>query len=69
MLYFLIQYAGVMAESTRPGRRVLRGRLWLGRAWTAAVVILPVNLFLHRGLVDGYLVPMLTAAGVPGLER
>jgi Membrane bound O-acyl transferase family len=69
MLYFLIQYVGVMVESSRPGRRVLRGRFWLGRAWTAAVVILPVNLFLHRGLVDGYLAPMLTIAGVPALER
>ena len=56
-------------ENTRPARRLLRGQPWLGRAWTAAVVILPVGLFLHPGLVDGYLVPMLVQAGVPGLER
>ena len=42
----------------------LRDHPWLGRAWTAAVLILPVGLFLHRGLVDDCLVPMLTATGV-----
>jgi hypothetical protein len=34
-----------------------------------AVIVLPVGLFLHPGLVDGYLVPMLVQAGVPGLEK
>jgi hypothetical protein len=33
-----------------------------------AIVVLPVGLFLHPGLVDGYLVPMFVEAGVPGLE-
>ena len=56
-------------ENTRPARHLLRGRVWLARAWTFAVVFLPVGLFLQPGLVDGYLVPMLTAGGVPGLER
>ena len=68
-LYFLLQCLGVAIENTRPARRLLRGRLWLARAWTFAVVVLPVGLFLHPGLVDGYLVPMLVAGGVPGLER
>ena len=67
MLYFLVQYLGVTAESSGPGRRVLRGRPWLGRAWTLAVVVAPVGLLLHRGFVEGYLVPMLAEAGVPGL--
>jgi Membrane bound O-acyl transferase family len=67
-LYFLLQYVGVAIENTRPARRLLRGRLWLARAWTFAIVVLPVGLFLHPGLVDGYLVPMLVAGGVPGLE-
>ena len=56
-------------ENTRRMRRLLRGRLWLARAWTFAVIVLPVGLFLHPGLVHGYLVPMLVAGGVPGLER
>ncbi len=68
-LYFLVQYLGVAAESSRPGRRVLRGRPGLGQAWTLAVVTLPVGLLLHRGFVEGYLVPMLAEAGVPGLGR
>jgi hypothetical protein len=66
-LYFLVQYLGVAAESTGRGRRLLRDRPWLGRAWTFAVVVAPVGLLLHRGFVEGYLVPMLTEAGVPGL--
>src|SRR5215213_44666 len=69
MLYFLLQYAGVAAESSGPGRKALRGRPWLGRAWTLAVVMTPVGLVLHRGFVEGYLVPMLAGAGVPGLGR
>jgi Membrane bound O-acyl transferase family len=69
MLYFLLQGLGVAVENTRPARRFLGGRRWLGRAWTFAVVFLPAGLFLHRGLVDGYVVPMLVAGRVPGLER
>jgi hypothetical protein len=68
-LYFLLQYLGVAIENTHPARRLFRGRRWLARAWTWAVVVLPVGLILHHGIVDGYLVPMLVAAGVPGLER
>ena len=68
-LYFLVQYLGVAAESSRPGRLILQGRPRLGRAWTLAVVALPVGLLLHRGFVEGYLVPMLAEAGVPGLGR
>ena len=60
---------GVAIENTHWARGWLRGRIWLARAWTFAVVFLPVGLFLQPGLVDGYLVPMLTAGGVPGLER
>jgi len=66
-LYFLVQYLGVAVESSGRGRRVLRNRPWLGRAWTLAVVVAPVGLLLHRGFVEGYLVPMLAEAGVPGL--
>ena len=61
--------ASVSRSRTPVRRRLMRGRLWLARAWTFAVVFLPVGLFLHPGLVDGYLVPMLVAAGVRGLER
>ena len=52
-LYFMVQCLGVAIENTRRVRRVLRGRVWLARAWTFAVVVLPVGLFLHPGLIDG----------------
>src|SRR5262245_4844992 len=68
-LDFLVQYLGVAIENSRAARRWLRGHPWLGRAWTWTVVLLPVGLFLHPGLVEGYLVPMLAQAGVPALER
>jgi hypothetical protein len=68
-LYFMLQCLGIAIENTRQARRLFKGRLWLARAWTFAVVVLPVGLVLHRGFVDGYVVPMLMAGGVPGLER
>lgn len=67
-LYFLIQYTGVAAESARPVRRFLQARPWLGRAWTMAVVLLPLGPCVPQGLVDDYLMPMLEAR-VPGLEE
>jgi Membrane bound O-acyl transferase family len=67
-LYFLLQYLGVAIENSSPARRLLRSHPWVGRPWTFAVVVLPVGLFLHPGIVDGYLLPMLIEAGVPGLN-
>ena len=69
LLYFLLQYLGVAIENSRPGRGLIRDRRWVGRAWTFAVVALPLDLFLRPGLVHGYLVPMMIEAGVPGLRR
>lgn len=69
MLYFLVQYLGVTAEGSDPGRRVLRGHPWVGRAWTLVVVVGPVGLVLQPGFVEGFLVPMLDEAGIPGLGR
>jgi Membrane bound O-acyl transferase family len=65
-LYFLVQYLGVALENTRTARRMLRGHPWLGRAWTAAVVIAPVGLLIPPALVDGYLMPLLIKAGAIG---
>jgi alginate O-acetyltransferase complex protein AlgI len=66
-LYFLVQYLGVAIENSRAGRW-LRGRPWLSRGWTWAVVILPVGLIVQPTLVEGYLIPMLVKIRVPGLE-
>jgi hypothetical protein len=68
-LYFMLQCLGVAIENTGRMRRLLRGHLWLSRAWTFSVVFLPVGLFLHPGFVNQYVVPVMVAAGVPGLER
>ncbi len=68
-LYFLLQWLGLAIENTRRARRMFRSRPWLARSWTFAIVVLPVGLFLHPGLVDGFVVPMLVAGRVPGLER
>lgn len=68
-LYFLVQYLGVATENSRPARRLLRGHPWRGRTWTFAVVVLPVGLILRPGIVDRVVVPILGAAGVPGLNR
>jgi hypothetical protein len=64
-LYLLLQYLRVAAENTRPARRLPRSQ----PTWTAAVVILPVGLFLHPALVNGYLVPMLCAAKIIGISE
>jgi hypothetical protein len=68
LLYFLLQYVGVSIENVRPIRRHLQARPWIGRAWTLAVVVLPVGLFLNQALVDEYLMPALVKAGVQGLD-
>ncbi len=66
-VYFMVQYVGVSVENLRAVRRYLHGRPWLGRAWTFAVVVGPVGLFLHPGVVDDLLMPFLAGLGVPGL--
>jgi alginate O-acetyltransferase complex protein AlgI len=67
MLYFLIQFLGVTTESLRPVRRWLLAHPWLSRAWTGAVIVLPVGLFLSPKLIDDYLLPLLAELRVPGL--
>jgi hypothetical protein len=66
-LYFLVQYLGVVVETIRPFRRFLHRHPWLGRVWTLSVVVLPVGLFVHQGLIDEVLLPWLREANVPGL--
>lgn len=66
-LYFLIQFAGAWLEHRRAFRRVLHRRPWLGRLWTAAVVLGPVTLLFHEGFGERVLVPILAMLGVPGV--
>jgi alginate O-acetyltransferase complex protein AlgI len=68
-LYFLIQGVGAWLESRRAFRRVFRRRPYLGRLWTAAVVLGPVALLFHEGARQGYGTEKLISLGVPGLGR
>src|SRR5262249_4312065 len=67
LLYFVIQGAGTWRESCRVVRRAFRGWPWLGRLWTAAVVLGPCLLLFHDGFLREYGAPKLVSLGVPGL--
>jgi alginate O-acetyltransferase complex protein AlgI len=67
-LYFFIQGVGTWLEGRRAFRRVFRRRPWLGRLWTAAVVLGPCTLLFHEGARQGYGIEKLISLGVPGLE-
>jgi alginate O-acetyltransferase complex protein AlgI len=58
-VYFLIQGAGLLVERSRAGKRWGLARGWLGRAYAAAVVLLPVGLLFHRPFAEEVLAPML----------
>jgi alginate O-acetyltransferase complex protein AlgI len=67
LLYFAIQGAGTWLESRSVLRRAFRRRPWLGRLWTAAVVLGPCLLLFHEDFRREYGVPKLVSLGVPGL--
>src|SRR5262245_36068969 len=67
LLYFAIQGAGTWLESRSALRRTFQRRPWLGRLWTAAVVLGPCLLLLHEGFLREYGAPKLVSLGVPGL--
>jgi alginate O-acetyltransferase complex protein AlgI len=66
-LYFLIQAVASWLESLRPFRRMIHKNPWLGRVWTAVVVLGPVTLLMHAGYRGAILIPTLANLGVPGL--
>jgi alginate O-acetyltransferase complex protein AlgI len=66
-LYFLIQGAATWVEGRGAFRRAFRRRPWLGRLWTAAVVLGPCLLLWHEAFRDAHVVPKLAGMGVPGL--
>ncbi len=66
-LYFLIQGAGFLLEGTRLGKRLLAGSPWLGRLWTALVVLGPIALVVPPAFLLEVIVPVLREAGVRGL--
>jgi hypothetical protein len=65
-LYFLIQFAGVCAESTRPVRTLLRRYPVAGWLWTCVVVVAPVRLLFHDGIIERVIVVWFGFLGVPG---
>ena len=61
--YFAIQAAGVLIERSAPGRRLLLGAGWSGRAFTLAVTAGPVMLLFHEPFISNVAVPMLRSIG------
>jgi alginate O-acetyltransferase complex protein AlgI len=68
LLYFAIQGAATWLEGRRVCRRFLLRHAWLGRLWTAAVVLVPLPIMFHEGFRDEVLPPLLGLAGVPGVR-
>jgi alginate O-acetyltransferase complex protein AlgI len=66
-LYFLLQGLFTQVESTALGRRLIRQRPAVGRAWTWLMVLVPLPLALHPPYLTGYAVPFLRDLGVKGL--
>jgi hypothetical protein len=58
-LYFLLQAAGVLFERSRLGKRLGLARGWLGRAYAASVVLIPVGLLFHQPFLQGVILPTL----------
>jgi alginate O-acetyltransferase complex protein AlgI len=67
LVYFAIQGLAMWSESRRAFRSLLQRRPWLGRLWTAAVVLGPVPLLFPAGFCEQVMVPTLADLGVPGL--
>jgi hypothetical protein len=67
LLYFAIQGIGTFLESRSAVRRALKKRPWLGRLWTAAVVLGPCWLLFHESFLREYGTVKLASLGVPGL--
>jgi hypothetical protein len=62
-LFFLLQGVAILAERSRPGRRLGLGRGWRGWLFTGLAVLGPARLLFHRPFVVGVVVPYLRAVG------
>ncbi|WP_425616232.1 MBOAT family protein [Anatilimnocola sp. NA78] len=62
-LYFLLQAVGVLFERSPFGKRLGLGRGLRGRAFAAAVVLLPVGLLFHSAFLQHVILPTLHFLG------
>ena len=62
-VYFLLQGLGLLAERSKPGRRLGLGAGPRGWGFTIAVTALPVPLLFHYPFVTRIIVPFLAAIG------
>jgi alginate O-acetyltransferase complex protein AlgI len=63
-LYFLIQLLGLLAQRTRPARRLGLARGTRGWIFTAAFTLAPLPLLLHGPFIRNVILPFLHALGV-----
>jgi hypothetical protein len=62
-VFFAAQGLGILAERSRAGRTFGLGRGWRGRAFTAAMLILPLPLLFHVPFVTRVVVPFMDVIG------
>ncbi|MEZ6062089.1 MAG: membrane bound O-acyl transferase family-domain-containing protein [Planctomycetaceae bacterium] len=62
-LYFAIQSLAMLAERSRPGRRLGLMSGWKGWLFTAAVLLIPVPLLLHEAFRNNVVLPMMSDLG------
>jgi len=62
-IYFLLQAVGVYLERSRVGRHFGLGRGITGRAYAAAVVLLPIGLLFHYAFLQQVILPTLHFLG------
>jgi hypothetical protein len=62
-LFFAAQGLGILAERSLAGRRLGLGRGWRGRAFTAAMLVLPLPVLFHVPFVRRLVVPFMGALG------
>jgi hypothetical protein len=62
-LFFVIQAAGLLAERSRPGRRLGLGSGWRGWLFASLLLIGPAPLLFHPPFVMRIIVPFMHAVG------
>ncbi|QDU31928.1 MBOAT family protein [Anatilimnocola aggregata] len=65
-IYFLLQGCAVLFERSRVGKRLGLSRGLIGRAFTAAIVLLPIGLLFHFAFLQQVILPTLEFIGAIG---
>jgi hypothetical protein len=62
-LFFLLQWAAILIERSRGGRKAGLSDGWRGWLFTTVVLLAPAPLLFHWPFVTGIVVPFLQALG------